>query len=785
MKRNLASTIINLLGLSLGLSCSFIILLYVIGEYSFEKGQEHRDNIYRIISKDKQDGRDLYYAINYGALSSTIKEEIPEIEKACILDARINRPFYVKTGTEYTLEKGSVYNVGSDYFDIFTVPLIRGNQDNIIDDPGSIVLSKDMASKYFGDEDPLGKTIHFLYEKENFDYTVTGIMDKPDFPSGFTPDFITRFDTRANKFFMAWNYIVYEVFVKVSPSADINAIEHKLNGLGKKYHPDKKMEYLLQHSKDFHLNSGHIHGSHMQKGNKSTIMIFSGIGILILLIACINYIILATAESSLRYKEIGLKKVVGANRIGIISQIQIESLLMAVLALPIALLIVERSHSSLGRIFGHEFYFSYTGNWIFILGFILITLIVGSISGMYISFHLSRLKPVTILSGQVVRKPGKSIPRKILIGFQLIIFLVLFCSTIIIQKQIKFALSHNTNFELEKLLIIQDDQNRIANFDVFKTELENHPDFKSVSSSMSNLFLRNRFANLAYLPEKPDKSVAIEQYHIDRDYLETLGIKIAKGKSFAQEESEGINRAIINQTAALELGLNDPIGKTIISNTMYDPEEKEYEIIGVIDDFISGSVKRGIGSFMLVVRQTSLPPKSIAIRLNNRLSESGLEHLTHTWSSQTDGKPLEFKKMDELFEELYRKETTLSRVFTLFTILAIFISCLGLFGLSLFVARRKNKEIGIRKVHGANLTDIIRMMLNEFILVVILANCLALPVSLFAMRKWLNAFAYKINPDPGIFILALFVSALIVALTLTINGIRAARMNPAESLKYE
>jgi len=785
MMRNKISTLINIVGLSLGMACSFLTLLYVIGEFSYEKNQINRDQIFRVLTSDQNRGDMNVFAINYGALASILKEEFPEVEKASVLESRVNRPFYVRTDKEYNLEKGVVYEVYPDYFDIFTVPILQGNPMHLIDDPQSIVLSKEMAFKYFGDQDPMGKSIFFQYDSEDIGLTVTGIMDKLPGKSGFNPDFITRFDPKRYEAYMGWDFVIFEVYLRLSQNADIPLLEKKLNDLGKKYHPEGKQLYQLQNAKDFYLESEHIYGSHIAKGNKLSMLVFSGIGILILLIACINYIILATAESTLRYKEIGIKKVVGANRIGLISQIQMESLFIALLSLPLALIIVERSKGLISSFFGQEFADSYSGNWPFIIGFIVITLLVGSISGSYISLHLSRLKPIDILVTRNPRKGNPSLLRKVLIGFQLLIFVVLFTSVTIIQKQIKYALNLHPEFELENLLIINDDQQRISNLDVFKTELEKHPDIELVSSAFSNIMSRNRWSNGASTTNEPDKSVFIEQYYVDKDYIETLKIDIKAGRSFITEESDKHTGVILNSTAVNSLNLTDPVGKTIITKTMFDNTEKEYEIIGVTDDFISGTVHRGIGPVLLFSRTPTVPARHIAVRLKNQLSESGRIHIQDVWSNLTEGKPIELHFMDDLFQELYKKESTISKILTFFTVLAIFISCLGLFGLSLFVARRKNKEIGIRKVHGAQIVDIVKMILREFVFTVILANFLALPITLISMRKWLSLFAYKIKPDISLFIIAFILSAFIVSLTLTINALKVARMNPAESLRDE
>ncbi len=783
MKGNMISTLINITGLSLGMACSFIILLYVIGEFNYEKNHVNRDQIYRVTNYEEE-GAKYKWAINYALLPSTMLNEIPEVSKASILDARVNRPFYARTDGEYMLEKGTIYYINPDYMDIFTVPIIQGNPAHLVDNPGSIVISKEKAALYFGDQNPIGKSIFFQLEEDDIAFTVTGVMDKLTGNSAFQADFITQFDAKRNENLMGWDYVAFETYILVSPTVNIPLLEQKINTLGEKYHPEEKKIYELQKCKDIYLHSESTYGSYAKKGNILSILIFSGIGILILLIACINYIILATAESTLRYKEIGIKKVIGANRFGLISQIQMESLLISLLALPLALLIVERCKGLVSEYFGQDLILSYVDNWPFIIGFFGITLAVGSISGSYISLHLSRLKPIDIFSAQSPKKGSRSIFRKALIGFQLVIFIVLFTASIVIRKQINYALTVHPEFDLENLLIVENNQNHLSKFDVFKAELENHPDIERVSSSMLNILSRNRWENKVKTSRDTENSVHMEQYYVDKDYIETVNIALTAGISFNSEVSKNQSGVIINESGANLLGLSDPIGKTIITKTMFS-DEQEYEIIGVVKDFISGTVHRKIGSFILFVRPEMIPATSISIRLRQPLSESGKKLIEDVWENLTEGMPMEMNYMDDLYRDLYQKEIIIARVITLFTALAILISSLGLFGLSLFVARRKNKEIGIRKVHGAQPVDIVKMILKEFILVIVLANCVALPISLFAMRKWLSVFAFKIKPDVGIFIMALLLSAFIVCATLTINALKAARMNPADSLRSE
>lgn len=782
MKGNKVSSLINILGLALGMACAFITLLYVIGEFSYEKYQDHRDQLYRVVTR--KEGNEKFLALNYGALPDVVRNEIPEVECATPLDVRYNRPFYVKTEKEYLLEKGTVYNVRPEYFDLFTIPLIEGNSGHLLDNPGSIVLSEEITKKYFGDQDPLGKTIYLQFDSEDVSFTVSGVMGSLAGKSGFRPDFITRLNEKEMEAFMGWKYLAMEVFIRLTPTADPKQIEQKLNVLGEKYHPDTKIQYQIQNARDFYLNSKDIYGSHLPKGNKLSILIFSGIGILILLIACINYIILATAESSLRFKEIGLKKVVGAGRFTIISQIQTESLITAVLALPIALIIVERSKGIVSAFFGKEIALSYEGNWPFILGLVGITLMVGIVSGSYISLHLSRLKPIDILHNRNPQKRGKVSLRKLLIGFQLLIFVVLFTTTVIIKKQIKFAFNVHPEFNVENLLILTDNQSRLSSFEVFKHRIESHPDIQKASSSMENILSTNRWMNTVKLSQDPEKAIPMQQYYVDRDYLETIHIPLLAGESFMLEESANQSSVIINETGAKQLGLANPVGKIISTKTLFGPE-KEYEIIGVVKDFISGSIRGEINAFLLFVRTNEVPASHIAIRLNQKLSDGGRAHIESVWKELTNGKPIEFQYMSDLYHQLYKKDISLARVIILFTILAIFISCLGLFGLSLFVARRKNKEIGIRKVHGAQASDIVKMILLDVFWVILISNCLAIPITLYAMQKWLSVFAYKITPEAGIFVLVFILSALIVGITLTINALKAAKMNPTDSLRSE
>jgi putative ABC transport system permease protein len=784
--RNPRTFLINLFGLSIGMACSFIILLYVIGETSYERFQDNKDQVFRVLNQPIEDKSDNLRAINYSKLSQAMRDEIPEINYTTILEARVDRPFYIISDNEYITETGTIYEVEPDYFSIFTVHIINGQRNNLLDEPNQLILSKEKKNKYFGTSSALGKTMTFVIDDDEITYTIVAIMDKIPGKSAFLPDFIVPFDEDKYANIVGWEYVAYQIFMSVNPQTDIGLIENKLSGINKKYtDEEEERKYILQNLSDIHLGSEKVFGSHLQKGHKTSILIFSLIGIVILLIACINYILLATAESSLRLKEIGIKKVLGASRISLILKLQAEAQLKVFLALPLALFFVERSKDFVERYFGQELLASYSNNQSYILGFIAIAVLVGCISGIYLSIKLSKLQPSELIAGINNKRKVRAFGRKTMIGFQLFTFIVLFSSMLIMRNQIKHAMSLNAELKLDRLFEIKNYYQEIKNIAIFKERLEEYPDVISVSSAFSSVFERNMGRNNAVWNKYPENEIAVEQYYIDPDYTESIGIHFVSGEGFKAEDAPGKKDIIVNQKFVDQLGIANPIGEVIQTRTIVSSTKEEYRIIGVLENFVSGSAHQEIGPQIIFRRPAFLPSRQILIKTKNGITNELSTSINELYSELSNNKPLIITSLKEQFGRLYQKENLLSRIISAVAYLAIFISCLGLFGLSLFMARSKNKEIGIRKVFGANNNNIIFLIMKDFVPIILLSNIIAIPFTILIMKHWLNDFAYKVTISPWLFAMALVISLIIVGLTLMTNAQIVANTNPSKTLRQD
>lgn len=781
---NKTYSLINIVGLSIAMAVSFLILLYLINEFSYEKVHEKRDQIYRVLCAVEYNDKENLHGNNFGLLVPTMKKDIPEIKNATIFESVTPNPFFVKTDDEYILETGSIYMAHKDFFDIFTLPVNQGNASLLFENPNSLVITERIAKKYFGDKNPIGESIILLINTEDQLFTVSGVVKNHTENTIIKSDFITKYDPEKFPGLIGWKYRMFETYIFLSENTDKSIVENKLNEIAQRYHAQEPTNYKLQNLKDIYLHSKSIVSTQKQRGSFTSIYIFSAIAICILIIGCINFIILSTARSTIRSKEIGIRKVIGASRKTIIRQVLLESVFLSYLSLPLALVLAERMLPMVSNLFGKELSISYIQNWQYIAGFIIITLIVGLISGSYISLHLSKLKPIDIFANSINKRNKRSVLQKTLIVFQLVIFIVLMVCTSSINKQVKYAMNMNTEIKIENLIDIDNNKETIKNYTTFKNELEKSPEITDISVSMTNLLSKNRWGNELKSTDGSEKSSAAFQYYVDFNYLETVKINLIEGRSFSDNVEREKTDVILNETAVKELGYTNPVGKTI-STRKYSADESEFEIIGVVKDFISGSVHFETMPISIFIRQENHKPNNILVRVKDGRSNSAINYIEDVWGKLSGGKPIEYTFMDDKFNQLYKSEVNLGKTINLFTILAIFISSLGLFGLSIFIAKQKTKEIGIRKVNGAEIKDIVVLITKEFLLVVLIANLIAIPVSILIMNKWLENFAYKTDIGFMVFISAAFLSAIIIILTLSFNAIKAAKRNPIESLRYE
>ncbi|MFC2097701.1 ABC transporter permease, partial [Bacteroidota bacterium] len=783
------------------------ILLYVINEFSYDKVHKNIDNLYRVLSYNIEGSDDSKMAINSSKLVPTIKNEIPEIARASRVNKIENYTFFVVLNGEYYRETSSIYKVDKDFFKMFSYDVKYGNPDFFFNEPNSIVINERISSKYFGEANPVGENIDIHFDTNITSYTVTGVIYNPPDNTIMKPDYLIDIDPLIPERARGWSSRGFGSFILIKKGSNPEMVEKKLMDIQAKHHPDSKYTYCLQKLKDIYLKSESIQYGNQEKGNMSLVLLFSGIAVLILIIACLNYIILSTTQSVTRAKEIAIRKVIGASRNILIKQILMESVFISVISLPLALVIAERMRPLVSELFGKSLPIDYVQNWQYIIGFICITIIVGIISGTYLSLYLSKLKVVQIFNKAGISNKRRSFMQKSLIIFQLITFVVLMVCTSIINKQVGFATTRDLGFNKEKLIDIKcNDQMVLDNYKIFKQELEKYSEINMVSGANTGLLSDGIIVNTVQTSEGSEKEIAMYYYIVNYDYLDALGMEIIDGRSFYADLSSGSDdpdsneRAIkeltenipissggpvkpgevlLNEAAVEELGYTDPIGKTVY--TM----EKNYEIIGIVKDFNSESLHNEVSPVLFLKNPEGKNLGQLIVRLENEYSEKIDNILKKSWNMFSEGKPIEYSQVTDMVNNMYKSEINLGKTINIFTILCIVISGLGLFGLSLFMARQKSKEIGVRKVNGARVKDVILLIVKQFVPVILIANVLAIPIALYIMNKWLENFEFKIQIDPFVFIIAAIISTLIVLLTLSLNAYRAAKINPVDSLRYE
>jgi len=777
--RNKIFSIINIVGLTIGLASSFLILLYVLNETGYDKYHKKRNQIYRVITEYIDSWEQPGTAC---ILAPTMKSDFPEIE----FIARINTIITsLKKGEEYINER-YFRTADNDIFEIFTLPFLKGNPKTALADPFSVVISESMADKYFENQDPLGKVLTIMAMDEEIQLTVTGVMKDIPENSTYKADFIgttelaikywgKRFNNK--NFTVDWSATYFgQTYILLPKNCKASELEQKFSGFEKKYLPEGfRMKFHLQPLTDVYLKSSHFMNNRGAIGNIKNVYIFSFIGLFILIIACINYIILSTARSATRSKEIGIRKVIGAGRKNLAKQILGESVIVSFISLPIALLLVHLLLPTVNQLFNKELIINYTQNWQFIIGFIFVTLFVGLISGSYIAFYLSSFRPVEVLKSKINTGITKSVYRRILITVQLIIFIVLILGTGIIFRQIHYANNKDMGFNKEGIVIIYyDDDEFRRRYESFKNEVAKNPNIINVSGAMFSPPYNGGMEWDVPGVDDPSQVTKVEGLAVDFNYIETYEFKLKEGRSFSREFPSDSSAIILNETAVKELGLVDPVGKKINNRT----------IIGVIKDFHLHSFHMEIKPMIIDIMRLKYA-REVVVRIHpGKISET-ISFLEDKWEEFAPDSPFEYSFFDDALEQLYREEQIFGKIISIFTFLAIFIASLGLFGLSLFIAEQRTKEIGIRKVFGSSVSRIFKLISKEFILMVLIANLIASPIAYYFMNKWLENFAYRTKIEIWLYIVAVALSMFIVLITMSFQTLKAAYTNPAESLRYE
>lgn len=787
--RNKGYSFINLLGLTVGITCCLLIFLWVRDEVSYDTHHEDAERIFRVILDYKVENTNKVYAMTPGPLAVALKQDLPQVEEAVRLLAQTNR--LVKYGELKAFYETHFYFVDPEFFDVFTIPLVKGNSSTALNRPYTVVISEKIAQKYFGQEDPIEKTLNI----NGRNYKVTGVAGNMSHPTHFKFNFLTSFKRiEKDDDILRWDILggIY-TYIKVKPNIDLRKFEsqvlyiadkhltEEIKSTGEKYH------FLLQPIRDIHLHSN-LGGEMEPAASVIYVYIFSLVAISILFIACLNFINLSTALSGTRAKEIGVRKVVGANKSQLINQFLFETVLLTVISLVIAMVIIDIILPCYNTFVGKEL----RGFTLLDIPFFLILLgiatIIGIAAGSYPAFFLSSFPPVKVLKGLLKMGTKDSTTRGIFVISQFSISIMLILGTLIVYQQLNFMRNQKLGFDKEHMLVlpVRRSSSPAGNYETIKSEFAKHSSVLSTAITRGVPGRADHFLDytVSRLADSNKRAQSMNFFVVDADFLKTYNIELAAGRWFKKElTTDARSGFIINETAVKALGWPSnakAVGQRIRASF---GSNEVGEVIGVVKDFHFKSLQNIVEPMVMIIRPERF--NMISLKLRSENLSGAMAFCRGKWEELFPGIPFRYFFIDEDFDRLYRSEEKLGNIFFVFTSLAIFISCMGLFGLVSFVVQKRTKETGIRKTLGATAFDIVRLLTTEFIKWVILANLISWPIAYYAMNSWLRNFAYRISIGPGIFIFSAVLSLLITFLTISYLTIKTAVANPVVALKYE
>ncbi len=774
--RNKAFSLINISGLAIGMACCILILLWIQDELSFDRFHRHANRLGRVIAEVEYSGQ-RPWAVTEAPLAQALKEEYPDIVQSTRI--QLGRNFRVRYGEKQFNETHNIF-AEPVFFEMFTFPFLKGNPKTALRGKRSVVITEKMAQKYFGDDEPMGKILNF---NDRIDFQVTGVLKNIPKNSHLQFDFILLFNLLEDlgQDINNWGNFNFFTYVLLEKKSSYDEVNQKISGYLEAINPDTNAHLFIQLVKQIHLYSDFEYD--VLAANNSDykyIFIFSSIALFVLLIACINFMNLTTARSSNRAKEVAMRKVVGAYRKNIIRQFFGESILFSMIALGFAFAFVFFFLPVFNDLSDKQLVLDFTDNIAIPLGLIGIALFTGLLSGLYPSIYLSSFQPTKILKRVFGADPKSYAFRKVLVVAQFFLSVILIIGTTVVHNQIDYIKNRKLGFNKENLLYIPLVGKIRQQYETVKNELLRNANILSVTAS-SNLpsFGRNwATGNLDWEGKNPEETIHMQGVDVDYDFFKTFGMNMKEGRSFSRNFSlDENNGVILNETAINAMGLQSPVGKRLSIRNW------QGTIIGVVQDYNFKSLHNKIEPLILVMVNRQL--NYLFVRIKSQDISNTIKFLRNKWESYNLQYPFEYGFVDTLLDNLYKNEEIVKTLFNYFTFLAIFISCLGLFGLAFYLTEQRTKEIGIRKVLGASVSKIVSMLSKEFLKWVLIANILAWPVAYYFMDKWLQNFAYRTNLKIWMFLFSGVLALLIALLTVSYQAIKAARANPADSLRYE
>jgi putative ABC transport system permease protein len=789
LKRQKTQSTINILGLAIGLTCCILILLFVRDELSFDKFNDNHDRIYRVTRRWlNEDGAvSLHLGFVAPPIGPLLKNDFPEIEHAVRLTG--TGELLVSHGDTY-FEENLFFFAEEDVFDVFSFNMIKGDLPTALTDPLTVVITEEMARKYFGSEDPLGLTMRIEAAGQAADLKVTGVIESFPHNSHFHADFLGSFKTYeaivGDQEMQDWGSNNYATYILMPKNYDIRILQQQLDPFIDKHvdgETSKSTQLILQPLTDIHLHS-HLDAEIEPNSDITYVYIFSVIALFVLLIAAINFMNLSTARSSHRAKEVGLRKVVGANRFQLIKQFLSESLLTVFAGLAVALILVSLLLPRFNQFIDRELSLNLSENLTLLAGLVIAAFFMGIVSGLYPALFLSGYQPAKVIKGTKEQRRGNISLRTALVVFQFAISIVLIICVGVVTSQLEYIQNINLGFDEEQVVVLPSSPQISSQLESVKTQLYENPNVISVSAAKrvpSGRLLDSAGARVIQGEKSEPVNFMIAHLRVDHDYIPTFGMELAAGRNFSKEmPTDAANAFILNETAVKEIGWTSPeeaIGKE------FGYGRAEGQIIGVVKDFHFESIHHAITPIVMDLSSSSLD--QVAVRISPNDIPGTMAFLQNKWREFRPRYPFSYYFVDERFDQQYRSEKKILQLFGYFAFLAIFIACLGLFGLALYTAEQNVKEIGIRKVLGASVSSIVIFFSKEFSKWVLMANIIGWPVAYFAMTKWLANFAYRTSLNLWTFLLAGALALFIAILTVSFHSVKAAVADPVKALRYE
>lgn len=786
-------TLINISGLTIGIACCLLILLYVKDELSFDTFHSKADRIYRVIEHVKIGDVGEESASMPFPFGETIPVEFPDAVESSVRFFNFQSPTLPLSNPEFAnknFNESGFYFADSNLFNIFDFELVRGNPETALSEPNALIITESMVSKYFNDQDPVGKVLRF---QNQVDLQITAIAKDSPPNSHIQFNFIASFSTLRQLFGgnypPNWYWNPCWTYILLRENVNPQSVEAQFPNIVQKYFPDvikEKSEIFLQPLSDIHLKS-HLDYEMGPNSDISYIYIFSAIAIFILAIASINFMNLATARSANRSREVGMRKVLGAFKGQLIKQFLGESILMSVVSAVIAVVAVQLLLPTFNSFAEKNIIVNYFNDGMLISALVGIALFVGIVSGLYPAFFLSAFQPQSVLKGGLSKGAKNSKFRKALVILQFSISIMLIIGTIILYQQLNYLQNQNLGYEKDKVLMIHGYNAQLSNwYDTFKGRILQ--DSRIANVTVMEEALGSKHQTATYRPEgsTEPQGMQVPRLMAHFDFVKTMGMELAAGRDYSKEfAADTLNSIIINEAAAKYFGwtAEEAIGKRIYQG------QNTRQVVGVIKDFNFASLHNSIKPFILDITPNgqlmNFFLRYIAVKINSNDLSGTLAFLEEKWKEILPNRSFDYFFLDDNLNRLYKAEQKMGKIFTAFSGLAIFIACLGLFSLASFTAEQRTKEVGIRKVMGATVPGIIGLLSREFLFLVLAANLIAWPLAYYSMNKWLDTFAYRIDVGMFTFFLAGLAALFIAVITVSYQAYKAATMNPAKSLRSE